>query len=80
MARRWEPARQPLFGGSAGRLATCQAANHGSIARHARTVPVPACVGDDQKVAKKVSMPAKVGTPAWSQDPVGLPERQPSRS
>ena len=54
--------------------------NYGSIRRLSRTVSLPACVGDHQKVARKVSMSTKVSMPAWSQDPVGLSEKQPSRS
>ena len=35
---------------------------------------------DDQKVARKVSMSTNVSSPAWSEDPVWLSEKQPSRS
>jgi len=38
-----------------------QAANQGWIPRRARTVSVPASVGDDQKVASSVSMRDRVG-------------------
>jgi len=35
------------------------------MGRLARTVSVPACIGDDQNVASKVSTSTKVSSPAW---------------
>jgi hypothetical protein len=71
--------RGGFFGGSWAKLASYRTANDGSIACLSRTgtVCVPVCVGEDQKVASKVSMSTKVSSPDWSEDPVGLSEKQP---